>query len=218
MASDHEDEEYDDFVCDECFCYIDEEQAEENDGVCWDCAKAVKTHSLVRSLSLPSNYEVREVRGSHGRPCSDCGKCNWVPGDLFVCDNVNHRGTDKYCLECAQCRDWDEECRKDDGYYVPSESLSDMEHFYNLKCHKGPLPVTGGISKAMITPNLRLMSRNCERYHPNGRKCQGTLQSHTKEDFRHATCSVCRLPFETNSEKHDTEPDSALRSNKRQRT
>lgn len=205
MASDHEDEdnseEHEEHFCDECFQYIDDVEFEENDGVCWTCAKAIEVDSLVRRLRLPSNYEAKEVSGNHRKPCSDCGKCNWELGDWYVYDKVNPWGTDKFCLECAESRDWEEEDGEDDECFEP---------YLNL--HQGLLPVIGGMSSAMRNPSLRLMNRNCERYHPNGRKCQGTLRSHTEEGFSFATCSLCLRPFERN----DTEL-SVPRSNKRQR-
>lgn len=58
---------------------------------------------------LPSKYEVREVTGSHRKPCSDCGKQSWSCGDYYVFDSSNPYGTAKFCIECAEHRDWGNE-------------------------------------------------------------------------------------------------------------
>jgi hypothetical protein len=53
-------------------------------------------------FKLPSNFEVREVSGSHRKPCSRCGMNNFYPGSYYVFDCVNPWGTDKFCLQCAE--------------------------------------------------------------------------------------------------------------------
>ena len=55
-------------------------------------------------FKLPSNFEVREVSGSHRKPCSQCGMNDFFPGSFYVYDCVNPWGTDKFCLDCAEMR------------------------------------------------------------------------------------------------------------------
>lgn len=92
MASNHQlednepSEEKEEPECDECGRTLDYEEAEENDGMCWDCAKSVRAEQVRRRL--PPNYSIRKVRGNHSKPCSDCGTRDFWQGDYYVYDSV----------------------------------------------------------------------------------------------------------------------------------
>lgn len=195
MASNHQlednepSEEKEEPECDECGRTLDYEEAEENDGMCWDCAKSVRAEQVRRRL--PPNYSIRKVRGNHSKPCSDCGTRDFWQGDYYVYDSVQPWGTDKYCLDCAETRDWgnsdDEEDDEDDGIPGwPDHPTAGALHI-------------GGLSYAMTYPGMRMITRNCER-DVNGQRCQGKIQSFTEDGFDYATCSICLLPSATRNE------------------
>ena len=45
---------------------------------------------------------MREVAGNHRKPCSRCGKNDWLPGEWYVYDAVQPWGSDKFCIDCAE--------------------------------------------------------------------------------------------------------------------
>ena len=53
---------------------------------------------------LPHGWAIREVVGSHRKPCSDCGHSSWFAGEFYVYDAAQPWGTDKYCLDCAEMK------------------------------------------------------------------------------------------------------------------
>jgi len=106
MASDKEE----DLVCDECGCDLDEMEIDDFYIVpmCQDCTKTCRV-SQVRQ-ELPAHFDIKEVRGKHAKPCSGCSKTDWGWGDYYVHDLNSHWGTsEKYCLECAELKDWNSE-------------------------------------------------------------------------------------------------------------
>lgn len=53
-------------------------------------------------LLLQPGWELREVRGNHNKSCSGCGKNDWGFGEYYVCYSFQPRGSDKYCVDCAE--------------------------------------------------------------------------------------------------------------------
>ena len=100
-------EEEEDPYCDECGRWMDSEEAEINVGICYECTSDIKAAQVRRKI--PSTYEVRQVTGSHRKPCSDCGYSSWFHGDHYVYNSSNPWGTGKFCLDCAETRDWSDE-------------------------------------------------------------------------------------------------------------
>ena len=76
---------------DDCDDYCDEELNE-----------LYEQLASVRYLAMMRGFAVRDVRGAHRKPCSECGKKDWWPGEYYVYDAANPWGTDKYCLDCAE--------------------------------------------------------------------------------------------------------------------
>eukprot|EP00548_Thalassiothrix_antarctica_P016781 CAMPEP_0194183010 /NCGR_PEP_ID=MMETSP0154-20130528/28797_1 /TAXON_ID=1049557 /ORGANISM="Thalassiothrix antarctica, Strain L6-D1" /LENGTH=152 /DNA_ID=CAMNT_0038899669 /DNA_START=23 /DNA_END=482 /DNA_ORIENTATION=- len=99
-----ESEEEEQPECEECGNWLDPEEAEECDGWCYRCHGSIKVNRI-RAM-IPSNFEIREVSGNHRKPCSNCGKRYWLKGDWYVCDAIQPWGTDKYCLDCAEHKNW----------------------------------------------------------------------------------------------------------------
>jgi hypothetical protein len=151
---------------------------------------------------LPSKYEVREVTGSHRKPCSDCGKQSWSCGDYYVFDSSNPYGTAKFCIECAEHRDWGNE-REGEEEIIRSNIEIVSNPTFSISCHTGfpnDHPTAGrhhigGLSSAMIGRGAK-MTRECIRDNGFGRKCRGDIISYTEEGFQLATCSNCCLPAE----------------------
>ncbi len=207
-------EEEEELECDECGRTLDYEEAECNDGMCWDCAKGVRVYQVRQRL--PPNYSVLQVTGNHSKPCSDCGTHDFDYGDYYVYDSVQPRGTDKYCLDCAEARDWgysdDEEDDEDKFAYLRQlQSARQRQDHPPVFAPAGGIPGwpdhptagslhIGGLSSAMFNPaGMQMKTRNCERG-VNGRRCQGKIQSFTEDGFSLATCSICLLPSVTRKE------------------
>lgn len=211
MASLSDEEEE---LCDECGREMDYLEAE--DGTCYDCVAQIKVHR-VRS-KIPSNYEVRKVVGNHRKGCSDCGKNDWMIGDYYVHDHVQPWGAQKFCLDCADDRDWNNNSDDEDEGLMSllhsrqqqvasartSAAAVAPSRMFNSACHTGcpghPTVGTiyiGGLSSAMINPGMQKIKRDCTRNDTFGRKCGGTIQSFTEDGFDLATCSICCLPSVT---------------------
>jgi hypothetical protein len=58
--------------------------------------------SRVRYAAAARGYCVQEVRGNHRKGCSECGYNRWEPGEYYVFDENQPRGTDKFCMNCAE--------------------------------------------------------------------------------------------------------------------
>lgn len=63
-----------------------------------------RERAAVLRAKLPPNYGIREVSGSHRKPCSECGLSDFFPGSFYIYDHVNPWGSDKFCLDCAEMR------------------------------------------------------------------------------------------------------------------
>ena len=187
MASEEEDLEEEEEYCDECGREMDDGEAE--DGACYDCAGNIKANRVRRRI--PSNYEVREVKGNHRKECSDCGYSDWMGGEYYVQDRTNPWGGDKLCLDCAGIRDWGGNNSDEDD----DEDARITAALTMFPCHPtAGSHCIGGLSSAMSTPGMQMMTRECTRVDTNGRKCRGDIQSFTDAGFRTATCSFCFLP------------------------
>eukprot|EP00984_Skeletonema_dohrnii_P018648 scaffold8749_cov115-Skeletonema_dohrnii-CCMP3373.AAC.3 len=234
MASLSDEEEE---FCDECGREMDYLEAE--DGTCYDCVAQIKVRRVCSKI--PSNYEVRKVVGNHRKGCSDCGKNDWMIGDYYVHDHVQPWGAQKFCLDCADDRDWNNNSDDDDD---EDEGLMSLLHSrqqqvvsarasaaaaratsnylgINSACHTGcpghPTAGTiyiGGLSSAMINPGMQKIKRDCTRNDHFGRNCGGTIQSFTEDDFDLATCSICCLPSKEAAAKYA--PTSNDNNEKRQ--
>ena len=99
-----EEDEEEEVVCDECGEIQDEPFMLNDDEMCDRCVRLIRTDEVGRKL--PPNYQIREVSGNHRKPCSDCGKNDWFRGDYYVFDAFQPYGTDKYCLDCADNKEW----------------------------------------------------------------------------------------------------------------
>eukprot|EP00979_Chaetoceros_neogracilis_P010538 scaffold2483_cov276-Chaetoceros_neogracile.AAC.10 len=188
MASEEEDLEEEEECCDECGREMDDGEAE--DGACYDCAGNIKADRVRRKI--PSNYEVREVKGNHRKGCSDCGYSAWMGGEYYVQDRINPWGGDKFCFDCAGNRDWGGNNSDEDD----DEDARTTAAFTMFPGHPtaGSLHI-GGLSSAMTNPGMQKMTRGCTRVDTsNGRKCRGDIQSYTDAGFQYATCLVCFLP------------------------
>ena len=75
-------------------------------------------------FKLPSNYEVREVSGSHRKPCSGFGMNNFYLGSYYVFDCVNPWKTDKFCLQCAEMHFGGNNNDDDDEYREDEEDIT----------------------------------------------------------------------------------------------
>ena len=74
---------------------------------------------------LPSDFEVRPVRGSHRKACSECGHNSWFEGEYYVYNARQPFDTEKYCLDCAE--DVFDACHQDDVEDDESSSDEDDE-------------------------------------------------------------------------------------------
>eukprot|EP00986_Skeletonema_menzelii_P007339 scaffold2854_cov140-Skeletonema_menzelii.AAC.15 len=204
-------EEEGDPYCDECGRWMDGEEAEINDGICYECTDNIKAARVRRKI--PSTYEVRQVTGSHRKPCSDCGFKSWLHGEYYVFNSSNPWGTGKFCLDCAENRDWGDELEDDEDEMIRTNFIRQQREereraafqpdpMFNISCHTG-FPADhptagrhhiGGLSSVMINPGMPKMTRECVRDNGFGRKCRGEIVSFTEEGFTLATCSICCLP------------------------
>mmetsp|Transcript_15411 Transcript_15411/g.17263 ORF Transcript_15411/g.17263 Transcript_15411/m.17263 type:complete len:167 (+) Transcript_15411:83-583(+) len=118
FGDDDDDDDDDDEVeqeCDECGGWTDSEEAVEHDGSCYECHAMIKVDRI--RGKLPNNFTIQKVSGTHRKPCSECGSNEWDVGDWYVVDCIQPWGTDKYCLDCADSKNWGGSSNDDDNDY-----------------------------------------------------------------------------------------------------
>eukprot|EP00956_Cyclotella_meneghiniana_P036422 scaffold125648_cov73-Cyclotella_meneghiniana.AAC.2 len=121
---------------------------------CRCCDNMIKANSIRQQL--PLKYEIREVVA---RPVGLL-----TSGDYFVFDRDTPRGTDKYCLECAYCRDWEDEEDDITSYRIHGYNQSPI-----TRSAPGSRGGLGGLSIAKRNPSLQIKNRNCVRQNHNAR-------------------------------------------------
>ena len=152
--SDYEEEseqEYDEEVleCDECGRELDLIEAEQCDGFCYDCDGSIRINRLRERL--PPHISAREVTGNHRKPCSCCGKGDWFHGDWYIFNSVQPWGTDKYCLDCAENKDWDDDSDPE------AESYANYAEFMNNRRH---LTNSANLTNTLELPRLIMNAYN----------------------------------------------------------
>ena len=86
--------------CDECRCAMDKFKAK--DGMCIQCHTLIlRCYEL--QARLPDHLVVRDIKGYHTKPCSDCGTCDWLNVRFYVNLDYLH----KYCIDCAELKNWE---------------------------------------------------------------------------------------------------------------
>ena len=110
--------------CDECRCAMDKFKAK--DGMCNQCHTLIlRCYQL--QARLPDHLIVRDVKGNHTRPCSDCGTCDWLRVRFYV--NLDY--LNKYCIDCAELKNWNgyvsEEGEDDKNVMRPKKSYRNHE-------------------------------------------------------------------------------------------
>lgn len=94
---------------------------------CIDCAEKKykngngdsrnKPNEMIRIFrlreKLPACMKVQQVMGDHRKPCSECGKQEWLRGDWYVFNSEKPVGTRKFCLDCAEDVEWDSDDEED---------------------------------------------------------------------------------------------------------
>ena len=104
----------------------DDEEGENHDvddeEYCFMCANAMEIGERISALRsrLPYYLGLHEVRARHKKPCDECGKKDWYEGeDWYVQNDLQPRGGEKYCLDCAEAKNWygsDEDDEDEDNW------------------------------------------------------------------------------------------------------
>ena len=107
--------------CKECGCDINELQSKEGGMLCYQCHAMILRCYRLQSR-LPDNLEIQEVKRKcvHRKPCSDCGSDDWWNLGFYV-----YEGVQKYCIDCAELKNWESSNSSEEVEYKEEEEDDD---------------------------------------------------------------------------------------------